>query len=128
LEIKEIPFLMVILHPFKESHSITLGKKEVLFGVLADDNNPKKEVKTLKFVFPITLFTPWMEELATTKVDPQTELDKKKDPNKTKKTTTTNQGMQTPSFLNFFDKNFIKGNPQDEPYQPRSNQPRKTQP
>jgi hypothetical protein len=52
-EIEEIPFLTVILHPFKESRSITFGKKEVLFGILADDDNPKKEVKTLEFVDPL---------------------------------------------------------------------------
>jgi hypothetical protein len=42
-EIEEIPVLTLILHPFKESRSITFGKKEVLFGVSVDNDNPKRK-------------------------------------------------------------------------------------
>jgi hypothetical protein len=58
MEIEEIPVLTMILHPFKESCSIIFGKKEVLFGVSVDDDNPKKDVKAIEFTDPSTLFTP----------------------------------------------------------------------
>jgi hypothetical protein len=116
-ETEEIPFLTVFLHPFKESRSITFGKKEVLFGVMADDDNPNKEVKTLEFVDPITLFKPWTEELPTTTTETKSQAKSDQNDNKDE-STTGNFSIQTPSFFDFFDEKFIKGNPQDEAYQP----------
>jgi hypothetical protein len=122
-QIEEIPVLTLILHPFKESRSITFGKKEVLFGVSVNNDNPKKEVKTIEFIDPSNLFAPWTDEVpavATTVEDPSTaESEKDKKPDGTK--TTIQYGIRTPTFLDFFDDNFLKGNPRDEEYQPLNN-------
>jgi hypothetical protein len=117
-DIEEIPVLTTILHPFKESRSITFSKKEVLFGVSVDNDNPKKEVKTIEFVEPSTLFAPWTDELmTTTDGGPSQEESDKKEGGPDDPEMTSNHGIRTPSFFDFFDDNFIKGNPRNEQYQ-----------
>jgi hypothetical protein len=60
-----------------------------------------------------------LEEPGITEKDPTTDSDKEKKLDTSE--SAFKHGIQTPSFLDFFDENFIKGNPRDEPYQPLNN-------
>jgi hypothetical protein len=108
---EEIPVLTVILCPFKESRLSTFGKKETLFGILANNKNPKAEVKPIEFLKPLELFEAWKSDENVETVE--TKESEEKD--------LFEEGIPTPSFGDFFDETFFKGISNDDPYQPLNN-------
>jgi hypothetical protein len=120
-----IPVLTVIHHPFKDSPSPTFRKSDSLFGIFIDESNPKKEIQAIEFEDPRETFKDWKKG-AKSATSAATE-----DQDQSAKTTSNNSGnidddekgpdihgIMTPSFLDFFDENFINGNPNNELYQP----------
>jgi hypothetical protein len=123
-----VPFLTIIHHPFKDSPSPTFRKGDSLFGVIVDETNPKKEIQTIEFNDLRTTFSDWKKVKQTVTAeehgkenptaakdsegDGQTDEDKEK---------LDDKGISTPAFFDFFDENFVNGNPNDDPYQPLNN-------
>jgi hypothetical protein len=56
---EEVPVLTILLHPFKESHSLAFRNKETLFGIHVNRGDPKKDVQAIEFVKPLELFSFW---------------------------------------------------------------------
>jgi hypothetical protein len=65
-EFEEVPVVSMVLYPFKASKSITFGDKEVLFGVVVNEENPKRDVKPIEFVKPMEIFKAWPGDSSST--------------------------------------------------------------
>jgi hypothetical protein len=113
-KVETIPVLNVILHPFKEIRSTSFKEGEKLFGIIVDSHDPKKEVKTIEFLKPLETFSSFSDK--KDKGDQQT----MEALTFGKKTEDEKEGIETPTFQDFFDDNFLKENPKAE-YKPLNN-------
>jgi hypothetical protein len=113
-KVETIPVLNIILHPFKELRTISFKEGEKLFGILIDSQNPKQEVKMIEFLRPLETFSSFSNEKDKEDqqaMDPST-IKKKNEDEK--------EGIETPSFQDFFDDSFLKENPKAK-YKPLNN-------
>jgi hypothetical protein len=120
-----IPVLSIILHPFKESNLMDkFGSKESLFAIHTNRANPDKPTEVIEFINPLEVFSPWKkpeeEEQAAT-VSQESKEESAQGQPKPARDDEDEPGIVTPSFADFFDENFIKGKPGEEPYQPLNN-------
>jgi hypothetical protein len=126
-----IPVLSIILHPFKESNlTDKFGQKEALFAIHVNRAEPEKSFEVIKFIKALEVFKPWEkaeveEPLATVSQESQQDQQGQEQGDEAPKPPVEDDGNEmgifTPSFADFFDENFMKGKPGDEPYQPLNN-------